>query len=64
MEREIIRAKGLMDDAATLSEAADLLDAYARKLRALEDDGWELESPIEGDYGYIRLPVVDLGTSE
>ena len=50
----IIRAKWTMDDAKTLSEAADKLEAFAKELRELESQNWQLTKPIEDDYGFIR----------
>ena len=57
MNRSLVtRAKWTMDGATTLSEAADRLDEFARYLKAMESDGWQLESPISDDYGHM-IPV-------
>jgi hypothetical protein len=49
----IIRAKWLMDGAATLMEAAELLEGFAARLRRLSDLGWTLSEPIRDDYGFL-----------
>jgi hypothetical protein len=56
-EDTLIRAKGQIDGAATLSEAAAHLEEYARGLRTMEADGWQLTGPIEDDYGYVTRGV-------
>lgn len=43
----------VMEEAITLSEAAEKLEDYASYLRGLEDIGWQLEETIEGEFGYI-----------
>jgi hypothetical protein len=48
---EIIRAKWTFDDATTLSEAAKKLRTYADELEEMERKGWQLEAPVEDDYG-------------
>ena len=55
-EQEIIRAKWLMDGAATLTEAAAKLREYADTLDQLARDGWTLEQPIDEDYGLLVTP--------
>jgi hypothetical protein len=50
---EIIRAKGVIDGAATLSEAADQLEAFAKFLRGEEENGKQLTEPVKNDYGEI-----------
>lgn len=50
---ESIRAKGIMDGAGTLLEAALKLRTVADQLVELYEDGWELTGPVEDDYGYI-----------
>jgi hypothetical protein len=57
--RSIIRAKWSFDGATTLSEAAACLQAYASDLLVMEQEGWQLESPIEDDYGFIVRKVSD-----
>lgn len=52
-EDVVVRAKWQMDGALTLSGAAASLEEYARGLRAMEADGWQLTGPIEDDYGYV-----------
>ena len=53
---DVIRAKWLMDGAATLEQAAEQLEETARWLRALHARGWTLEGPIEDDYGILIDP--------
>ena len=47
VEEMIIRAKGCMDDARTLAEAAQKLRAYASELEELAREGWELDQPVQ-----------------
>jgi hypothetical protein len=54
----IIRAKWTMDGARTLDEAARKLLRYAEYLQSIRNDGWELRSPIEDDYGYVYKDAV------
>ena len=54
----IIRAKWVMDDAATLPEAAAKLREFAAELDRLHAEGWTLDQPIEDDYGFLVPPVV------
>jgi hypothetical protein len=54
MESEIIRGKGVMDGATSLSEAADMLIGTAAMLRAMERAGWQLTEPVKDDYGVIE----------
>jgi hypothetical protein len=58
-EEDTIRAKWVMDDATTLSEAADMLVGYADDLRRMEREGWQLARPVEDDYGFIQRPRPD-----
>jgi hypothetical protein len=53
---EIIRAKWTMDGSTTLGEAAVKLRAFADELDRMEADGWQLERPVEDDYGYATKP--------
>lgn len=50
---ETIRGKWIMDGAVTLSEAARKLQDYSLELEHLERQGWQLQDPIEDDYGII-----------
>jgi hypothetical protein len=52
-EPEIIRAKWMIDGAATLEEAAVLAEGFARELRGLAAGGWQLRAPVEDDYGFL-----------
>lgn len=53
-EDSIIRAKWCMDGAKTLEEAALKVRAFADHLDSLRAEGWELTSPVDDDYGFIR----------
>lgn len=50
----IIRAKGTMDGATTLPEAAARLRTFAVYLETMEAEGWQLTAPVNDDYGYIH----------
>lgn len=52
--RTIVRAKGAIDGATTLEDAARDLEVHARALRAMAADGWELTGPVRDDYGWVR----------
>jgi hypothetical protein len=54
----ILRAKWLLDGAATLADAARLLRVEADRLEALAAEGWTLEAPVADDYGFLRRPSV------
>lgn len=58
---DVIRGKWLMDDAATLEEAADRLESYARWLRDLHAAGWTLTEPVRDDYGFLVDPTGNAG---
>ena len=59
LQPEIIRGKGLFENAATLAEAAGMLRAEADRLDQLAREGWELEQPAYDDYGtLIQVPVL------
>lgn len=55
-EDECIRAKWVMDGAATLAEAAQKLREYADELQRLHDEGYVLTGPVEDDYGFYSKP--------
>lgn len=48
-----IKAKWLMDDATTLSEAVKQLRSYADMLEMLEEQGYQLIWPVSNDEGFI-----------
>jgi len=50
----ILITKYIADGAKTLSEAAEKLESFARWLRELEEEGWQLEQAIEDDYSFLR----------
>jgi hypothetical protein len=56
--RDLIRAKGMINGTTTLSAAAQRLRGWAEELEAMEREGWQLEAPVDDDYGFIRQ---DLG---
>jgi len=49
-----------MDGAKTLSEAAEKLEAEAKRLRDLEVQGFQLEEPVDDDYGTVLPPAGNL----
>jgi RecJ-like exonuclease len=53
-EEIIIRAKWVMDGAATLDEAIQKLNEYSNYLEELKNQGYELCDPIEDDYGFLQ----------
>jgi predicted RNA-binding protein with EMAP domain len=55
-----IRAKGIIDGAVTLTDAAEELRYFADYLVKLERGGIQLTSPIEDDYGFIGGPGVEV----
>ncbi len=56
----IIRAKWLMDDAKTLSEAAKMLREHADFLEEMERAGVQLRDSVDNDYGTVETsdPVI------
>lgn len=42
-----------MDGAATLEEAADRLEDFARRLRLAHSKGFFLDAPISDDRGFV-----------
>ena len=55
-EDDCVRAKGVMDDATTLAEAAQKVRAFADELQRLHDEGYVLTDPVEDDYGFYSKP--------
>ena len=53
-----IRAKWTMDGATTLREAASKLRQEADWLEDLANAGFELNAPIQDDYGFVGHPDV------
>jgi hypothetical protein len=53
-----IRAKWSMDGATTLREAANKLRRKADWLEDLASAGFELNAPIQDDYGFVGHPDV------
>lgn len=54
-EDGILRAKWTIDGAETLSEAAAMLRTEALSLEAMEKAGWQLQEPVEDDYGFLSF---------
>ena len=50
----LIRAKWLIDGAASLEDAAAKAEKFAAYLRELASEGYELTQPVEDDYGFAR----------
>jgi hypothetical protein len=59
---ETIRAKWVLDGAATLGEAAQRAREAADRLQALHDAGWTLAEPVDSDYGFLVDPSGNAGT--
>lgn len=55
-EDETIRAKWMIDGAATLAEAAAKARAFADDLQRLHDEGYVLREPVDDDYGFYYKP--------
>lgn len=53
----IIRAKWVMDGAATLAEAAAKIREFAGQLDRLHAEGWTLQEPIADDYAFLMPPA-------
>lgn len=53
---EIIRAKGILDGASTLAEAAQKARSFADELQQMHDQGYVLDESVEDDYGFISKP--------
>ena len=53
----ILITKYIADGAKTLSEAAEKLESFARWLRELEEEDWQLEQAIKNDYGFLRKEI-------
>lgn len=49
-----MRAKWSLDDCATLDEVVEQLQHLIEYYKTLKNEGWELESPIRDDYGFLR----------
>ena len=50
----IIRAKWQMDGATTLDECVTKLLNFIEYIKALKEEGWELQHQVDDDYGFIR----------
>jgi len=50
--RGTIIAKWSLEGITTLEDTAQKLEAYAVRLRQLNQIGWELDAPVEDDHGY------------
>jgi hypothetical protein len=49
-----IRAKWVIENAATLSEAAAKLRDFADELAQMEREGWQLIGPVTDDFACVR----------
>ena len=52
--RMIIRAKWTMDSAKTVDECIERLQGFIKYLSELKEEGWELDNPVDDDYGFLR----------
>ena len=50
---DTIRAKWSYDGCRTLQEVIEKLELLKNYFKDLIDNGWELESPVEDDWGHI-----------
>jgi hypothetical protein len=50
----IIRAKWQMDGSNTLDECVEKLQYFIEHIKYLKTQGWELQKPVDDDYGFIR----------
>ena len=53
-EELVIRAKWSLDGATTLAEAAEMARELAENLETLEREGWQLDAPIQDDWGFAH----------
>ena len=51
---DIIRAKWSFDGCTTLQEVIEKCEILKNHYTKLIEEGWQLESAIEDDYGHIR----------
>ena len=56
MNDPIIRAKGILDGATTLQEAATKAQGFAAYLLGLKAAGYVLDEPVSDDYGFLSKP--------
>lgn len=59
---ELERAKGIMDGATTLAEAAAMARTFADELQRLHDKGYVLREPVRDDYACCYKPGHDQET--
>ena len=56
----LIRGKWMLDGCRTLDDVVERLGKEIQYIQQLKDDGWELSTTIDDDYGFIerltRLP--------
>jgi hypothetical protein len=55
----ILRGKGIIEGATTLSEAAKLSRKFADYLESLEKSGWQLCAPVHDGYGVATETTVE-----
>jgi hypothetical protein len=51
-----VRAKGAINGAATLAEAAVMARSFAMYLQGLHDQGYVLRDPVADDWGFCYRP--------
>lgn len=56
-DQEIVRAKWMLDGAATFAEAAQKAHTFGDWLQSLHDQGYVLDQPISDDYGFYGKPT-------
>jgi hypothetical protein len=59
----VIRAKWTIDGAETLEDAARMAEKFAASLRGLASEGYELDGPVQDDYGWARRHGKSGGTA-
>lgn len=53
---EVVSARGILDGAQSLDEAAALARLFAAMLDDLHERGYRLRKPVEAGLGFIYLP--------
>lgn len=55
-----VQAKGILDGATTLAEAALMARAFADELQCRHDEGYTLRWPVADDHVYYRVPPLSV----
>ena len=58
-DAECIRGKWMLDGCETLDEVIETLGALQASFKKLKAEGYELNGPIEDDYGFISKKSKD-----